>query len=63
MFYGNCGIHMESITIPSGMVVESMWNPLSFHGSIWNGGGIHTNIPSGFQMDIPYGMMEYTWNP
>jgi hypothetical protein len=46
--------------------MESTWNPHGIYLSTWNP---HRNrmefmwkIPHGFQVEIPYGMVESTWN-
>ncbi len=49
---GMDGIQVESINIPhgiDGMLVEYIL--------------YSTTAPGGFHLDIPYGMMEYEWNP
>ena len=31
--------------------------------SRWNSSGIYVIVPGGFQSIIPYGMVEFIWNP
>ena len=31
--------------------MDSRWNPLLFHHSMWNGSGIYNMVPCGFQME------------
>ena len=49
-----------------GFQVESTWNPHGIHLSTWNPHGNRMefmwNIPYGFLVEIPYGMVESTWN-
>ena len=50
----NLSFHMESTWNPHGIYL-STWNP---HG---NGMEFMWNIPYGFLVEIPYGMVESTW--